>query len=262
MVDLNRRIAISRAQQGGFSSIALPGDIGYDFTRIVIYSDGAATRCTDDGVVVGPDDVNPWGDNGFGTAAWNAGPIMYSTGGPFNEPYFRYLHKVRAAGSPLVVGTSDYTWEGWFRQREDVGLSLWPILTQYINPDELFTGPGYFITIYIETITNNRIDVLGGDSFATFWGVGANIDSSAFSDWMHIAVARRNGELRFWSNGSRITGASANTFHTNPLPIGEDYTSSIMQHIGIDVGQIRLTKDKAIYWDDTFALPTAPFLVP
>ena len=139
------------------------------------------------------------------------------------------------------------------------------MLSQYDGPlvEARFESPGYYINTFTENTQVNRTEVFGGYSEETYWGLGTDINESAFSQWLHVAAARQSGELRFWVNGARITGPNNNPSFSNPPPtIAENYTSNKSWHLGVDVGQLRLTPKKAIYWNDTINVPTRPFIVP
>jgi hypothetical protein len=219
------------------------------FSSVVIYSDGAATRCTSDLVTLGPDDVNPWTPGSGVSDEWEAGPNMFGSGGPFNEPYFKWTSKVSGIGSPLLLGTGDFTLEGWFRWLPEYLVSVYPMLQVFSE-----SAPGFAIYTYDDPPKYAALwewSAEGGDLYSI-----TRREFEGVTSWSHYAVSRQGNELRAWAGGQLISDLQFGPAPSQPV----DYTSALVAALGSDIGQMRLTQGAARYWGDTITVPTAPFI--
>jgi hypothetical protein len=227
----------SSARQGGFSSLQLPAP-GHCGDGIVIYSDGSAIRCSSPGVSTdGSLDVQ-----------------HVSSGGPFGEPFFSYTTSmVKASGPPLLIGTDDFTLEGWFKiHPEDYGFELFPMLDTS-NDDIDYTGFALY-TGY--NGVSGPFASFHEYPFANDESLVRTLEPFSVASWHHLAVARQYNELRAWGNGQRI--ATLVTGSPASQPVNYDSQTIISQRNNI--GQTRFTPGFARYWGETIPVPSAPFV--
>jgi hypothetical protein len=255
MVNLNRQIGISRAQQGGFSAHVLPSPIGYQkLGQVIAYAT--------------PTGVEFIGDHAD-TTVWE-GVDISSTGGPFDEPYIKgqFLFDIQSAYlinlGGITPSTGDFTFEFWMRIDFDNDALLVAALDDGDNPFNLNDGIGVFKFL-------NSFDVDDGAILETYAVYQVSGSTQAVRrtqtdievpPWHHIAFSRAGSNLRFYVNGVReqnITEQSANYAASEP----KDFKSARIQvQADNDIGQLRYTQGVALYTNDTELIPIRPFFVP
>jgi hypothetical protein len=259
MVDLNRQISVTRAQQGGFSAHILPGAMGYDAaTTVIVYSDG-----TSEPVITG------------GPLRTDSGAIpSAASGGPFGEPYFQLPGIAKAsftiAGFPLALGTGNYTVDAWYRCASAPPQSL---TTNVVSWDQgilenssrakIYVNPSANFEDQAVSAPNVNVDIsgtAGGSAISYLIQKGITLGV-----WRHIAVQRRSNLLEAWDDGSKITAVWLNNNYTEPLDFGANTIFTVGSTTGllIGIGQIRIIPNKAMYPSGaTITVPTAPFFTP
>ena len=258
MVDLNRKIKATQAQQGGFSAQVLPADVSYAPIvpgTVLVYSDGSTEP-----VITG------------GPLKTGAGVIAsVGSGGPFGEPYFQTLGvPFNFSGSPLALGTGNYTVDAWYRRTSTASI-IYPVVVNWVG--QATSGAYSENRVYVNVSENFPGQPVPAPNINVFAGRSATTDPASeyliqkgitLDVWRHIAVQRRNNLLEAWDNGSKITSVWLNDNYTEPLDFGANTTFAIGSGTyTIDVGQIRINPGTAIYPSGAaITVPTAPFFVP
>ena len=220
---------------------------GYCGPGFVSYSNGTDTPLATGGVNVTYLNPNPLAE--------------ISSGGPFDEPYFQgaefgaELFELARAGVGLGVG--DFTVDVWYRVRSAV-TDILPRIIQWQNPDgpdgvQVYlaprrTGFGQQPEPSLNIFTN-------GDSY---YHINKTI---AFDVWRHLAIQRKNNIMTAWDDGQSITAVWFNEDYAEPLDYGTTTTFIVGDDGAIDVGQIRVVADRAMYpTGSVIPVPSAPWV--
>ena len=232
---------IGSARQGGFSSLSLPLP-GYCGGGILVCTDGSRRFVTPEVVTLEPNNVNPYNEGTSARDLWAEGPNEYATGGPFGGPFFRYTSLVEASGPELLIGSGDFTLEGWFRWDRSYVLSAWPVLNTWVSGSY-----GFAFYTYADGPTNDVVEFWEISPAESYTLHGKTVIAS---EWFHLAVARQGTTLAGWFNGAQMFSLSRSTA----------YNSSSLSAQGSDFGQMRFTPRSARYSGSTITVPTAPFI--
>jgi hypothetical protein len=179
-----------------------------------------------------------------------------ASGGPFDEPYMQspgYSDEAYTielgSSSP---GAGDYTLEVWYRRKADVAgpyvFMMWA--------DGQVT-PGYAeVASYLGSSNNLMYMYSYTTSPYSYYELSG---SATTTDWRMLAACREGNTLRFYDNGSLLTTVTSNDDYEGLEPI-ELTNAFLYLDAGVDIGQVRYTKDFALYTGTTMTVPTAPFI--
>jgi hypothetical protein len=278
MVDLNRQIRATQARQGGFSAHVLPAPVGYQPPEIIIFTDGTATRCADSSVeFLDLSTGSTLAEQGLELVEYTA-PFGYEPdGGPFGEPCFvtpgagtAKLSGVRIQGDAIVIGTQDYTLEGWFLTGDLLeGDTRGAALAMFNGTQDIRVvveankaglsgiqdGNIYSIDPPITQVSEVRTTAAGGSVFYIRWRPATN------GVWRHWAIARTGATTRVWDHGNEVVDTTPATFNSTPPSSVFNFTPTAVDFASdLKMGQCRLIIGQAIYSGSTITIPTAPFI--
>ena len=248
MVDLERKIRATQAQQGGFSTVVLGTRIGYEPSPPTI-----AYFTANSVEIIGEHESFNIAEN-----------IAYlENGGPFGEHCAVYIEGQTEIEDVYIIGlgesspgTKDYTFEFWFQGADifEVGFTAF-LLAQFSEQNEQET---YQINkiFYVES-GPSVTHFLGPNNSEQWREINASIQGSV---WIHIAIVCYKGNHNIYVNGQLATNVvSVGSEFQEPIPLNN--ISISMSTVG-RLGQMRYTQEKAIYSGSTITVPTAPFFVP
>jgi hypothetical protein len=146
-----------------------------------------------------------------------------------------------ASDSNIVLGTGDFTIEGWFK--------IYGVEGQYLF-DQRISGEGHFATLWMDTDGKIKYYTNSADRITS--------KVITINQWFHAAVVRSSGVIKLYINGKQegVSYSDSNNYAGDSITIGQSQRDNPNAIYG-SISNFRLTK-QALY-TSSFRPPTAPF---